>query len=214
MAGTYRKFKRNYASISKPLSILLRSNYGRIPSKTSPKIPITLDDNAKKSFVEIKEKIRENIELYQPNFSQTFELTTDTSNYAIGAVLSQRGHPITFISRTLTKNEEKYATNEKELLAIVWALITLRNYLYGIAAFTIYTDHQPLTSAITEKNSNLKLKRWKAFIEESGAVIKYKPGKENLVADALSRQYDITINHISEEDSIHSTSSSPTTRGF
>lgn len=209
MAGTYRKYIKNYASITKPLSILLRSEHGRITAKTSPKISITLDDNAKKAFNEIKEKIQENIELYQPDFTQKFELTTDASNHAIGAVLSQQNHPITFISRTLTKTEEKYATNEKELLAIVWALKTLRHYLYGIASFTIFTDHQPLTSAITEKNSNLKLKRWKAFIEESGAEIKYKPGKENLVADALSRQYDHIINHISEEGSIHSISSSP-----
>lgn len=210
MAGTYRKYIKNYASITKPLSILLRSEHGRVAAKASPKIPITLDDNATKAFNEIKEKIQEKIELYQPDFTQKFELTTDASNYAIGAVLSQQNHPITFISRTLTKTEEKYATNEKELLAIVWALKTLRNYLYGIASFTIFTDHQPLTSAITEKNSNLKLKRWKAFIEESGAEIKYKPGKENLVADALSRQYDHVINHISEEGSIHSISSSPT----
>lgn len=209
MAGTYRKYIRGYAAITKPLTILLRSEYGQISSRSSPKTPLTFDNNAEKAFMDIKEKLQENIELFQPDFCKPFELTTDASNHAIGAVLSQQNHPITFISRTLTKTEEKYATNEKELLAIVWALKTLRNYLYGITSFTIYTDHQPLTSAITEKNSNLKLKRWKTFIEESGATIKYKPGRENVVADALSRQYYNAIQSDSNDGSIHSTSSSP-----
>lgn len=90
------------------------------------------------------------------------------------------------VSRTLNETEQKYATNERELLAIVWSLSILRNYLYGIANLTIFTDHQPLTFAISEKNPNQKIKRWKAIIEESGAEIRYKPGKQNVVADALS----------------------------
>lgn len=89
----------------------------------------------------------------------------------------------------MNKTEQNYATNEKEVLAIVWALQHLRNYIYGIADLTIYTDHQPLTFAISEKNPNLKIKRWKTMIEESGAKIAYKVGKQNVVADALPRQY-------------------------
>ena len=58
------------------------------------------------------------------------EKTTDTSNYAIGAVLEQDKKPLMFLSRTLNKTEENYATNEKELLAIVWALENLNNLLY------------------------------------------------------------------------------------
>lgn len=72
---------------------------------------------------------------------------------------------------------------------MVWSLQKLRNYLYGIADLTIYTDHQSLIFSISEKNPNTKLKRWKNFIQEFGADIKYKPGKQNVVADALSRQY-------------------------
>jgi len=60
-------------------------------------------------------------------------ITTDASDLAIAAVLSQEGKPITFISKTLTKAEQIYATNKKELLAIVWAFKNLRNYLYGVS---------------------------------------------------------------------------------
>lgn len=131
------------------------------------------------------------------------DLTTDASNFAIGAVLSQERHPITFISRTLSPTEQNYATNEKEILAIVWALQKLRNYLYGVANLTIYTDHQSLIHSISEKNPNTKLKRWKNFIAEFGAEIKYKPGFQNIVADALSR-------HQINNTTVHSMISSPT----
>jgi len=123
-----------------------------------------------------------------PDYKKPFDLTTDASDYGIGAVLSQNGRPITMISRTLRKREANYATNERELLAIVWALAKLRHYLYGVRDINIFTDHQPLTFAVSEGNPNAKIKRWKARIDELGANLFYKPGKENHVADALSRQ--------------------------
>lgn len=160
----------------------------------SNKIAINLDESALNAFKKIKLLLQEQIELYQPDYSKPFELTTDASNFALGAVLSQNRHPITFISRTLNKTEQNYATNKKEILAIVWALQKLRNYLYGVANLTIYTDHQSLIYSISEKNPNTKLKRWKNFIAEFGAEIKYKPGSQNIVADALSRHQGEEIN--------------------
>lgn len=73
------------------------------------------------------------------------------------------------------------------MLAIVWALDNLRSYLYGAKKIKIYTDHQPLTFSLSCRNYNAKLKRWKARIEEYNCEIIYKPGKANVVADALSR---------------------------
>jgi len=66
---------------------------------------------------------------------------------------------------------------------------SLRNYLYGVKYLNIFTDHQPLTFAVSDRNPNAKIKRWKAFIDEHNAPIFFKPGKENYVADALSRQH-------------------------
>lgn len=141
VTGYYRKFIKDYAKVVKPLSIHLRGENGQVGKNHSAKMAIDLDQAAIDSFEEIKQKLCEQVELYQPNFEKPFELTTDASNFAIGAVLSQGRHPITFISRTLSQTEN-YATNEKELLAIVWALQKLRNFLYGIADLTIYSDHQ------------------------------------------------------------------------
>jgi len=93
--------------------------------------------------------------------------------------------------------EMNYATNERELLAIVCVLAKLRQYLYAVKDITIFTDHQPLSFSVSDSNPNAKINRWKGRIEETGAKEVYKPGKENLVADALSRQQ---INAIEEQD--------------
>ena len=148
----------------------------------------------------------EDVLLMYPDFKKSFDLTTDASASGLGAVLSQEGRPIIMISRTLRGPEVNFATNERELLAIVWALRKLRDYLYGVSTLNIYTDHQPLTFAVSEKNPNAKIKRWKAFIDEHNANVFYKPGKENHVAYALSRQHinnlDWEIN--SDASTIHS----------
>lgn len=192
LSGYYRRFVKNYAKIAKPLTRYLKGENGhrQISKNESKNFNITLDNEGKKAFKLLKEILSSEDVLAFPDFNKPFLLTTDASNKAIGAVLSQNFHdgerPITFISKTLSSTEENYATNEKEMLAIVWALHTLRNFIYGHKV-VIYTDHQPLTFTISPKNNNAKLKRWKAFIEEHDHEIFYKPGKANVVADALSR---------------------------
>lgn len=206
MAGYYRRFIRDYAKIAKPLTALLRGDAGNIGKNASRNKTITLDKEAIESFEKIKNAlISDDVILSHPNFESDFELTTDASDYAIGAVLSQNKKPITFISRTLSRTEEAYATNEKEMLAIIWALTSLRNYLYGSKKVKITTDHQPLTFALSNKNHNNKMKRWKAILEEYNYELNYQPGRTNVVADALSR-IPIQINTLT--GSVHSDESS------
>lgn len=196
LSGYYRRFIKDYASIAKPLTRYLRGENGLIGTSASKKVNITLDEEASLAFEKLKNILAsDDVLLSHPDFNKSFELTTDASANALGAVLSQNGRPITMISRTLSKTEENYATNERELLAIVWSLQTLRHYLYGIKNIKIYTDHQPLIFAISEKNPNTKLKRWKSFIEEFSPRFFYKPGNENKVADALSRQFINTLSN-------------------
>lgn len=204
LSGYYRKFIKDYARIAKPLTKYLRGENGHTAASSSRNIKITLDNEAIIAFDKLKRILAsDDVLLVYPDYKKTFELTTDASGVALGAVLSQNGKPITMISRTLSSTESNYATNERELLAIVWALKTLRHYLYGITGIHIFTDHQPLIFAMSDKNPNAKLKRWRAFIEEFSPKFFYKPGKENVVADALSRQY---INQIDEgsDQTVHS----------
>ncbi len=95
----------------------------------------------------------------------------------------------------MTKTEEVYATNKKELLAIVWALKNLRNYLYSVIGSEIQTDDQLLSFAISYKSTNIEMKRWYSFIERFTPKVIYKPGTTNVVADALSR---IQINNLTD----------------
>jgi len=106
----------------------------------STKMLIQLGDPAIKTFNELKENLVAQVELVQTDYNKKFTLTTKASEVSIGAVLSQEGKPITFISKTLTKTEQVYATNKKELLVIVWALKNLRNYLYGVIGIEIQTE--------------------------------------------------------------------------
>lgn len=210
LAGYYRRFIKDYASIAKPLTKYLRGENGHVGARQSKNIRISLDYEALRAFEKIKKILAsEDTLLLYPDYQKPFELTTDASSHALGAVLSQNGRPITMISRTLSEAEENFATNERELLAIVWAFKKLRNYLYGASQINIYTDHQPLSFSMSEKNPNPKLKRWRAFIEEFSPKFFYKPGKENVVADAYSRQY---INHVEDLESCCTNSEESSTK--
>ncbi|GBO99951.1 Retrovirus-related Pol polyprotein from transposon opus [Eumeta japonica] len=155
LSGYYRRFVRDYAKLAKPLTNLLRGEGGQTSKNISKKTQIKLNSDAIEAFNKIKSALTEEVMLHYPDFTKEFQLTTDASEYALGAVLAQNDRPIMFISRTLSKAEENYATNEKEMLAIIWAL-TLRNYLYGSVKIKIFTDHQPLTYALSSKTITTK----------------------------------------------------------
>ena len=90
-----------------------------------------------------------------PDLNHEFILTMDASNYALGAVLSQKINniekPVAYASRTMNDAETRYSTTEKELLAIVWSCKYFRHYLYG-KDFTIVTDHKPLVWLMNVKD--------------------------------------------------------------
>ncbi|CAK1583893.1 unnamed protein product [Parnassius mnemosyne] len=139
-----------------------------------------------------------------PDFDKTFILTTDASNIALGAVLSQgpigSDRPVAYASRTLSDTESRYSTIERELLAVIWAVKLFRPYLYG-RKFVIYTDHRPLVWLYSLKEPNSKLTRWRLRLQEYDFEIIYKNGKQNTNADALSR---IKVNALNSDDEGHS----------
>ena len=121
--------------------------------------------------------------LVYPDFNEKFEIHTDASKYQLGAVISQRGHPIAFFSKKLNKAQMNYTTTEKELLAIVETLKEFRNILLG-QRIVVYTDHKNLTY----KNFNTeRAVHWRMVIEDFGPEIIYIKGNDNVVADAMSR---------------------------
>lgn len=141
------------------------------------------------AFDKLKRIITEAPVLKYPDFKKKFQLITDASNIALGAVLQQDGHPICYASRTLNDHERNYSPIQKELLAIVWATAYFRPYLYGVK-FDILSDHQPLKWLLIKykgKELNEMLYRWLVKLSEFNINVSYIKGKDNQVADFLSR---------------------------
>lgn len=195
LIGYYRRFIPNFARVTKPLTACLKKG-----------AKIILSPEYVNCFEHCKTLLINDPILQYPDFSKEFLLTTDASNFALGAVLSQgpigSDRPIAYASRTLNDSEINYSTTEKELLAIVWAIKYFRPYLFGLK-FKIITDHKPLQWLMSLKEPSSRLTRWKLKLSEYNFTVIYKKGKNNTNADALSRIeiYNETIQPISISDS-------------
>jgi len=110
--------------------------------------------------------------------------------------------PCRFHSRKFSPAQLKYPTYQKELLAIVYSLkffeAQLQDYI-----FTVLTDHQPLLSFLRPRQTSQKLAQWQAYMQEFNLVIEHTAGKENLLADALSRKHKYSLDPTEEHNFIH-----------
>ncbi|KAI8487979.1 hypothetical protein Bbelb_344270 [Branchiostoma belcheri] len=141
-----------------------------------------------RDFNKIKQLISEDITLQYYDREKPVTLQVDASMKGVGAALLQEGGPIAFASKALTPAESRYANIEREMLAVVYGCEKFKTYLYG-RRFTIESDHKPLEQ-IDRKNltkAPARLQRLLLRIQEYDYHLKYKPGNEMLVADALSR---------------------------
>ena len=108
---------------------------------------------------------------------------------------------VAYASRQLKPHEKNYPTHDLELAAIVFALKIWRHYLYGEKCF-IYTDHKSLKYFPSQRELNLKQRRWMELIKDYDCVIDYHPGKANVVADALSRKTVQTLRALNAQLSL------------
>jgi hypothetical protein len=177
LASFYRRFVKNFSTLAAPLTEIVKKSVG-----------FKWGSEQDRAFIEIKERLCGTPLLALPDFSKTFEIECDASGIGIGAVLMQEKRPIAYFSEKLNGAALNYPTYDKELYALVRALETWQHYLWP-KEFVIHTDHESLKHLKGQGKLNKRHAKWVEFIETFPYVIKYKQGKENIVADALSRRY-------------------------
>ncbi|GJT79116.1 reverse transcriptase domain-containing protein [Tanacetum coccineum] len=139
------------------------------------------------AFQTLKDKLCNVPVLSLPDGSEDFVVYCDASGIALGCVLMQRGKVIAYASRQLKIHKNNYTTHDIELGAVVFALKIWRHYLYGTKS-VIYTDHKSLQHIFSQKELNMRQRRWIELFSDYDYEICYHPGKANVVADALRRK--------------------------
>ncbi|KAK1648029.1 hypothetical protein QYE76_065834 [Lolium multiflorum] len=171
-----KRFIEGFSKIAGPMTKLLRKN-----------TPFVWSDECEKSFQTLKEKLTTAPVLAVPEDGKDYTVYCDASKHGLGCVLMQDRKVISYGSRQLRPHEVNYPTHDLELAAVVFALKTWRHFLYG-AKCELYTDHKSLKYFFTQKELNMRQKRWLELIKDYDLTINYTPGKANVVADALSRK--------------------------
>ena len=148
------------------------------------------DENSNNSFQRIKSLLEKSLlkPLRYYNRNKPVTLQCDVSLKGLGACIIQEGQPIAFMSKSLTDTETHYANIERELLAIVFGCEKFHTYLYG-RTFIVESDHKPL-EMISLKNliaAPVRLQWMLLRLQQYDLTITYRPGKEMLLADALSQ---------------------------
>ena len=187
LANYFRKFIHNYSIISAPLVNLTKGNVSKRKSKVTS---IGWDDNCQTAFEDLKKALVEAPVLALPDFTKPFEVTTfqvvtDASDYAIGAILVQDGRPIAYESKKLNGAQQNYHTTDRELLAVVHALEIWRCYLEG-PKFQVITDHHSLLHLKSQPILTRRQARWSEFLQGFDFEWVYLQGPLN-PADSLSR---------------------------
>lgn len=186
MINFYRRFIPNAAQTQAPLNNLL----------SGPKVrgshPVHMTSELLQAFNQCKQKLADAALLAHPDPHAEIAIQTDASDTAIGAVLQQRNgedwQPLAFFSRKLSPSQRKYSPYDRELLAIYEAIRYFR-HMVEAKPFAVMTDHKPLTYAFAKQRETCSPRqfRYLDYISQFTTDIRYIAGKENVVADSLSR---------------------------
>ncbi len=180
--GYYRKFIPRFSDHS---ALLTPATSGTAPGK------VVWSQEMLDAFQSLRKSLCNHCVLTVPSVSDTFQLHTDASGVGVGAVLNvireDVEHPVAFFSRQLRGPERRYSATEIEALAVVASIEHFSHFLYG-ASFTVLTDHRPLTSLLTSKTLNRRLRGMVLKIMQYNVSIFYRQGTKNKNADGLSRQ--------------------------
>lgn len=203
LSGYYRRFIPKYAEIAHPLQCLVRGGQETTGRKRK-KQPTARDERSIKdkwdsscndAFNKLKRSLTTAPVLGFPDFNREFILETDASFHGLGAVLSQQQeHGLVVLSyasrglRPTERNMQNYSSMKLELLALYWAIAQkYRDLLIG-SKFTVYTDNNPLSYLQSTAKLGATEMRWSAELAQFNFTVKFRSGRSNRNADALSRK--------------------------
>ena len=201
MINYYQHFVPNYSAVAKPLFSLLtgqkrKCKGNRKLKQRSQNRKLSASDwthDMEQAFRKLKSLLAEAVVLAHPDFTRPFMLSVDASLDGIGAVLSQikegetKARPIAFASKSLSQSQRNYPAHRLEFLALKWAVSDKFSHWLKGHVFTVWTDNNPLTHIMTKPKLDCCEQRWVAKLAGYNFDIKYVPGPQNVVADALSR---------------------------
>ncbi|KAE9182726.1 hypothetical protein PF002_g26909 [Phytophthora fragariae] len=184
LANYLHKYTKDYAGLIQPMSSLLKKD-----------VAWNWRPEHQDAFDAVKKSLASAPVLMLPDTSRPFHVVSDASDFAIGCALMQfdaegRERVVSYQSRQMKPAEKNYPVHDKELLAMRYALIKFRVYLLGEQRFAVYTDHASIRTAMKNPHLSQRMARWLSFFAEYNSVLHYKPGKNNILADALSRRPD------------------------
>ncbi|KAL4021165.1 hypothetical protein IC575_019956 [Cucumis melo] len=188
LAGYYRRFVENFSRIATPLTQLTRK--------------VVWSKACEDSFQKLKQKLVTAPILTIPDGFGSFVIYSNASKKGLGCVLMQQGKVVAYASRQLKSHEQNYPTHDLELAAVVFALKVWRHYLYG-EKIKIFTDHKSLKYFFTQKELNMRQRRWLELVKDYDCEILYHPGKANVVVDALSRKVSHSAALITRQAPLH-----------
>eukprot|EP00253_Pinus_taeda_P005869 PITA_05869 len=174
----YRRFIEYCSRIAAPLYALTGN------------IDFLWTEKCERAFSDLKKLVSTAPVLRGPNWDFPFQISSDASDTAIGAVLGQeedrKPYEIYYISKNLSPTELNYIVTEKEFLAVIHAVNKFRHYITGYPVI-LYTDNSAIKYLANKPITNGRITRWLILLQEFDITMKDRPGKENPVADFLSR---------------------------
>ncbi|XP_062179431.1 uncharacterized protein LOC133884047 [Phragmites australis] len=188
LVGYYRRFVQDFSIIAKPMTRL-----------TQKGVPFVWTDECEVSFETLKNKLVNAPILALPESGKSFTVYTDASRIGLGCVLMQEGQVIAYASRQLKTHEQNYPTHDLELAAVVFALKSWRHYLYGESC-DIFTDRKSLKYIFTQRDLNLRQRRWLELIKDYDLTIQYHPGKANSLQSALGTKLSLSTTFYPQTD--------------
>lgn len=192
MLNFYRPCLSKAATIQQPLHNLLHNK------KKNDQSPVTWTEETLKAFENSKRNLAEASRLVHPDASAEISLACDASDKGLGAVLQQKvgnkWYPLSFFSQSFNNAQKSYSVYDRELLAIYKAIKHFQPLLEG-RHFFVVTDHRPLIHAFVQKPETATPMRirYLNYISQFTTNIEYLPGRENIVADSLSRVEEIHL---------------------